>query len=229
MNIRIIYDSETHHAHLYVGWGFSALLGKYLFDTGDKGSHLFENLRRLQCSIYNIKGVIISHDHWDHWGGLWNLLKLVPGIDVYGCPGFGEEFKEKVDRYGGHLIEVEGLRQISEEVYSTGEMEGTYKNVPIFEQAAVLKTNNGISICTGCAHPGIIAVAERVKSLFPDTPCNTIFGGFHLKSTGISEVGEIMIRLTDMGFTSILPGHCSGDYAKKQGTSRLYVGALFSV
>jgi metal-dependent hydrolase (beta-lactamase superfamily II) len=32
--------------------------------------------------------------------------------------------------------------------------------------------------------------------------------------------------LFDLGFENIYPGHCSGEYAKKRGTGRLYVGAV---
>lgn len=226
MKGQIIFDNETREAHLFVGWGFSVMIGNYLFDTGDTGPHLLENLQRLQYSIYDVEAVIISHDHYDHWGGLWELLSLLPGLPVYGCSNFSDTFKSRVEKAGGKLIEIDGFRQFSDNLYSTGQIEGMYKSEPIWEQSLIIKTECGISVCTGCAHPGVEKITMSVRTRFPEEKGKTIFGGFHLKNDKPDEIDRVIARLFDLGFENIYPGHCSGEYAKKRGTGRLYVGAV---
>jgi len=59
--------------------------------------------------------------------------------------------------------------QIRENVFSTGELEG-------IEQSLALKTDEGLFVLTGCAHPGmesILAAAAEFGELYG------IAGGFH--------------------------------------------------
>jgi len=70
--ITIVYDNEAN-ASLKSGWGFSCLIEteeKILFDTGDSGEKLIYNLRQLNIQPESIDAVVISHNHWDHTGGL---------------------------------------------------------------------------------------------------------------------------------------------------------------
>ena len=72
MKIIIVYDNEAN-ASLKSGWGFSCLIEtkeKILFDTGDSGENLIYNLRQLNIKPENIAAVVISHNHWNHTGGL---------------------------------------------------------------------------------------------------------------------------------------------------------------
>lgn len=70
--------------------GFAALLetdqGRYLFDTG-KGLGLLANARLLDKDLTRLDGVILSHGHADHSGGLLMLLQHSGPLPVYGHPG----------------------------------------------------------------------------------------------------------------------------------------------
>ncbi len=86
---------------LVSGHGFSCLLdGKILFDTGDAAESLLDNMKKLMVSIDDIEAVVISHDHWDHTGGLWEILKDRKGIKVYVLDSFSEELKKAVEDAG---------------------------------------------------------------------------------------------------------------------------------
>ena len=77
MKIQVLFDKDSEDKKLHIGWGVSFLIDdKILFDTGEKGEWLLENMRFLKVSIDKIEAIVISHDHWDHWGGLWDLLKI---------------------------------------------------------------------------------------------------------------------------------------------------------
>jgi len=64
--------------------------GNYLLDTG-QGKTVVNNALVLGLDLRTIKGIIISHHHWDHTGGLSAVLDLKGAVDVYAHP---ELFKE---------------------------------------------------------------------------------------------------------------------------------------
>jgi 7,8-dihydropterin-6-yl-methyl-4-(beta-D-ribofuranosyl)aminobenzene 5'-phosphate synthase len=75
--------------------GFACFLrgsfGNWLFDTGS-GSTLLDNLNTLDIDPQSIDGVILSHGHYDHCGGLMPLLKEVGSRRVVAHP---EIFRER--------------------------------------------------------------------------------------------------------------------------------------
>ena len=105
MTFTVLYDNSTHNPSILSGWGFSCLIDEHiLFDTGEAPDSLFHNMDQLNVNPEKIESVVISHDHWDHTGGLWELLKKRKGLKVYACPGFSSEFKKRVTALKGTLI-----------------------------------------------------------------------------------------------------------------------------
>ena len=47
---------------------------KYLFDTGQSGVFL-KNAKELGVNLENLDGIILSHGHYDHCGGLEEFVK----------------------------------------------------------------------------------------------------------------------------------------------------------
>ena len=215
MKIKVLFDKCALDKKIRVGWGVSFLIDdKILFDTGEKGEWLLENMRSLGIDIHKIEAVVISHDHWDHWGGLWDLLIQRDGLKVYACSGFGKEFKERVKESGGELIEVEKSKEIVPSIYTTGEIPGAYHGKYMAEQAIALKTNNGLTVITGCAHPGILKMVEKVKAKFSDEPIYFVLGGFHLMESDKRAIEIVAENFKKMGILKAGPTHCSGDAAE---------------
>lgn len=211
MEIKIVFDNTNINKKIIPGWGFSCLVDKtVLFDTGEKAQPLFENMENMDIDISKIEKVVISHDHWDHTGGLWELSKTREGIDVYGCPNFGEEFKEKVVSLGGNLIQAEKLTTVKNDIFATGEIAGKYKGLYIAEQALFVKGDKGITIITGCSHPGIIKIIEEVKNNFPEDKIDFVFGGFHLMDKDNREVELIVQKFRELRIEKVGPTHCTG-------------------
>ena len=226
MKAVMVYDNYTTDEKIIHGWGFSCLLdGHVLFDTGEDGKKLLANLETLNINPEDISKIVISHDHWDHQGGLWTLLEKRPGITVYSCPGFTREFKDKVKELKGNLIELENLTEISNGIYSTGELIGTYKDDPISEQVLLCITEKGLSVITGCAHPGIVSIVDKAVTLFPDQELNTLMGGFHLSKISEKEVEEVYGKLKEYEFKNYGGTHCSGDFARQFNTFNIAAGA----
>jgi 7,8-dihydropterin-6-yl-methyl-4-(beta-D-ribofuranosyl)aminobenzene 5'-phosphate synthase len=213
-NIKIIYDNRTIESNIIAGWGFSCLVdNSILFDTGEEGDSLLRNMKTMGVSPDGLEAVVISHDHWDHTGGLGDVLTAKKGLKVYICPGFSEEFKKNVEQLGGTLIERSDFDEIKKDIYTTGTILGEYKALPIEEQALTVKSYRGITVITGCAHPGIVKMMEKVKERFPGEKLYCVFGGFHLKNSGEEEVNTVMEKLQALGVGKFGPAHCSGDKA----------------
>lgn len=64
--------------------------GNYLFDTG-QGFGILQNAVALKKDLGSIKGVMISHGHYDHTGGLPLVLGVRGPMDVYGHPDMFSE------------------------------------------------------------------------------------------------------------------------------------------
>jgi 7,8-dihydropterin-6-yl-methyl-4-(beta-D-ribofuranosyl)aminobenzene 5'-phosphate synthase len=211
MEIKIIFDNNNLNEKFIPGWGFSCLVDQtVLFDTGEKSDYLFKNMENLNIDFSKIEKVVISHDHWDHTGGLWGLLGKTKNIDVYGCPNFSEGFKEKVASLGGNLILAEELTMIKDHIFATGEIAGEYSGSFIAEQALLIKKQEGITIITGCSHPGIVTIIKNIKESFPEERINFVFGGFHLMNKDDREVELIVEKLKEMKIEKVGPTHCTG-------------------
>jgi len=83
--------------------GFSALIetdqGNYLFDTGS-GHSVVRNSLELNKDLRTLKKIFLSHGHFDHSGGLPEVLKVRGKVDVHAHPDI---FLDRV-----HLIRENG-------------------------------------------------------------------------------------------------------------------------
>jgi len=215
MRIKVLFDKGALDKKLNTGWGVSFLVDdKILFDTGEKGEWLLGNMRSLGIDITKIEAVVISHDHWDHTGGLWDILKERKSLKVYSCPGFSKEFKDKAKEAQAELIEADRLTEISQNIFITGEIPGGYHGKYMPEQAIVLKTKNGLTVITGCAHPGILKMVNKVKAKFPNEPVYFVLGGFHLKESDKRAIEIVVENFKEIGIIKAGPTHCSGEVAE---------------
>ena len=185
-----------------------------LFDTGERGDILLNNMQQMDVPVRDIKAVVLSHDHWDHTGGLWAMIEQNPQIKVYTCPNFSSEFKEKVMSAGAELIETSRFTQIAEDIYTTGEMPGEYSGKYMAEQSLVVKSEKGLVILTGCTHQGIIEVLEKVKTELSEE-IYLVMGGFHLMEKRKSVINLIVERFRALGVTKVGPTHCTGKEAEE--------------
>lgn len=89
-NVRLtLLVNNTAPEELATEHGFSALLeasqSQLLFDTG-QGPALAENTERLGVSLKNLEGLVLSHGHYDHTGGIPFVLAQAPGVRLYAHP-----------------------------------------------------------------------------------------------------------------------------------------------
>ena len=87
---------------------------QWLFDAGQSGL-LIDNARRLGIDLKQLEGIILSHGHYDHTGGLKSILGETGDIPVYAHPGI---FRERFSLKKKGVIKPVGLpfsRQLLEE------------------------------------------------------------------------------------------------------------------
>ncbi|MFO7840014.1 MAG: MBL fold metallo-hydrolase [Desulfosalsimonadaceae bacterium] len=166
MKITILYDNETHDGRLRPDWGFAALVEasghKILFDTGANGRILLENMQKMDVSPQDIEEIFISHDHWDHTGGLLDILAKNP-VRVYVPDTIRSSLPSR------ETVSLSFSAKIHKHIYSTG----TLKNI---EQAMCIQQNGRVVIIVGCSHPGVNAIVEAASEI---GPVSALIGGLH--------------------------------------------------
>lgn len=209
----IVYDNNRYDDRLKADWGFSCYLEglekTILFDTGGNGNILISNLEKMGLSPEKIEVVVLSHFHGDHTGGLDELLKRNPGIEVWLPDYFPESFKEGIRKKGARVIEVSKTQPICRGAFTSGVIAGQIR-----EQSLVLDTSSGLVVITGCAHPGILEILPRVKESFKKN-IYLVFGGFHLAGASGAEIESIISQFKLLQVKKVGPTHCSGDLARK--------------
>jgi len=170
MKLTIVYDNVVYKKGIGLksDWGFSCLIESdndtILFDTGEKGNLLIENMKIIDISPKDIKKIVISHEHYDHKGGLKTLVAYTKDIDIF-------QLNNEVFRHNMKSFVPEIPEKISENIWTTGRIKGI-----VDEQSLVIKAKKGCYLLTGCAHPGVdktLEIANQIGDIVG------IIGGFH--------------------------------------------------
>ncbi|MBN2109762.1 MAG: MBL fold metallo-hydrolase [Methanosarcinaceae archaeon] len=174
MKLTVVYDNEAK-GDLQSSWGFSCFIEtgakKILFDTGWDGHLLLRNMDKLSISSESIDILVLSHQHWDHIGGVPALLDANQDMDIYVPSAFSANLRNDISSRCRSLNEIKGPQQICKGVYTTGQLGREIK-----EQSLVLDSGKGLYVIVGCSHPGLAAILDAA-SAFGDVI--GIIGGLH--------------------------------------------------
>ncbi len=207
ITVTILFDNFWTDDRLHTGWGFAALLETpdhtVLFDTGADGEALLENFRLMGKDPMAVEVIVISHAHGDHTGGIEALLELGLRPTVYILPGFPAGVREGPLESVGVVMASPG-QEIVPGIRTTGQVG---QDIP--EQALSLETRDGTVVLTGCAHPGVVQMAERAMESSPQ-PLHLVMGGFHLMDSSGQEIEGVLAGFERMGVERAGPTHCTG-------------------
>jgi len=212
IKITSIFDNKALSPGLKTAWGFAAIIegtgpAPILFDTGSEGLKLLKNMNILGFNPKSIPAVVLSHEHWDHIGGIEALLKENPDMEIFIPSIFSKGMKKVLKKAAKQVTEITGPKEILPGVFTTGVMGNA-----IPEQSLVLNTDHGGILITGCAHPGIVNIVERAIEI--TGRIFMVIGGFHLNKMPDSEIKKIINKFKALGIKYTGPCHCTGEAAQ---------------
>lgn len=136
----LVEDYSGYESPFLAQHGISFLIkGKktILFDVGQKGFPLLYNMDKLGLDPSTIDYVFLSHCHYDHTGGLRDVLKAInkkkipviahstlfrPHFSEKQSENVGVPFRRETIQEYGQLVLRDGPFEIMKNVYSTGEI-----------------------------------------------------------------------------------------------------------
>ncbi|MFC2080479.1 MBL fold metallo-hydrolase [Bacteroidota bacterium] len=212
--IKMIYNNTGKCNGLINAGGLSVWIeneqGVTLFDAGGEASILEENAKQLGLDFRMVKQIIISHDHWDHSGGLSMVLEKSDNKpELYVTSNTEKQYAK--DFADAHVIGVSEPLKIDEGIWSTGSFEADYNGSLFYEHSLIISRDDSMVLITGCSHPGIVKIAKRTMEIHPEKTLELICGGFHLLREEQDTVEEISKQLMSLGIKKIAPSHCTGD------------------
>ena len=234
MKISVLADNHPG-PHTPAEHGLSYLVEydekRLLFDTGQSDMFL-RNAEVMRISMTNIDMVVLSHGHFDHGDGLWNLstgrLLCHPGCFVqryrksdHSYIGLKNSKRELAARF--EIVTASKPYKISEKILFLGEIprvtdfeskttsfifENGTPDYVMDDSAMVIIMPEGLFVMTGCGHAGIINTLEHAKKITGINNLYGIIGGFHLKENN-QQTKETIRYLKENKLKHILPSHCT--------------------
>lgn len=231
LRLTVVFDNVGGRSGLATGWGFACLVevagSALLFDTGADGAVLLANMQRLGHRADALDAVALSHIHADHTGGLAAVLSAKPGLDVWLPATFPATFQREVVQRGARVHAVRAGGPLFGPFASTGPLDHG-----LTEQALIADSARGLVVVTGCAHPGIVHIAETAIEL-TGRPIHLLVGGFHLLHADTGHVDDVIGRLQALGVERVAPSHCTGAAAiarfRRAWDERFVYGGLGAV
>lgn len=138
MKIVVLTENTVYRQGILAEHGLSLYIEKedkkYLFDTGQSGVFL-KNARELGIDLSDLDGIILSHGHYDHCGGLEELAKEYGLPRVYvrkeafekkyhqgkkGCRDIGIPWKAELIQ--DQVVYTEEFQKIAEDIFVLGKV-----------------------------------------------------------------------------------------------------------
>lgn len=178
--------------------------GNYLFDTG-QGKTLINNVSVFKKDLQDIKGIILSHHHVDHTGGLMDAIEATgKPVDVYAHPDLFKEgyLVRKSYQYSGFEHGDTDIVQKTNEGYVIDSV--------MDDQSLIIKTEKGLFVLLGCAHAGIINILNYAVNKTGENRIHTIIGGTHLWSVSDEQKEKSIQALKEKNIQRLGVSHCTG-------------------
>jgi 7,8-dihydropterin-6-yl-methyl-4-(beta-D-ribofuranosyl)aminobenzene 5'-phosphate synthase len=145
MRIQILVDNSSVSDELERGHGFAAFVeteeGSLLFDTGPD-ARVMRNAERLGVDWSTVQGIVLSHGHYDHTGGLVDVMAATAGQEapVFMHPaalrsrysiregetprwiGITDSAARALEQHKGRVRLVEDPREVLPGVWASGEI-----------------------------------------------------------------------------------------------------------
>ncbi len=88
---------------------------------------------------------------------------------------------------------------------------------PINDDLALwIRTDQGLIVCVGCAHAGLINTLHHVQRLNQGLRIRAVISGFHLLNADESRLAQTIAALRLIAPEQLIPCHCTGEWAVSQ-------------
>jgi len=81
------------------------------------------------------------------------------------------------------------------------------------DQSLVIETGEGLVVCLGCCHSGIINTLDYITHIYGKSKIAAIIGGMHLVNSDINRLEQTVAGLKQYDIERIVACHCTGDEA----------------
>ena len=208
-SLTVLFDNYLYESDCQTEWGYGCLVETpemtVLFDTGGDPAVLAYNIETLGVDVQEIDCIVLSHEHWDHIGGLEVILGQKQNIPVYVPGDFPHHVMSSIRSMGGECVELGNATKITDSIAVTDTLNG-----PPVEHSLIIKTSDGIILVTGCSHPGVQNLARNAYELTEDT-IQLVIGGYHLGSATNYMLDRTCDVLDEIGVECVSATHCTGD------------------
>jgi 7,8-dihydropterin-6-yl-methyl-4-(beta-D-ribofuranosyl)aminobenzene 5'-phosphate synthase len=228
-------------------WGFAALVGDVLFDTG-YGGVVPANAARLGRPL-DAEAVVLSHGHDDHTRGLDAALAHLDEPTVYchpdvwraryrapedggrhiGCPYTRETVADRAT-----VVEHEAPVEVADGIHALGGIPRPHADAAVGvietpdgrrpdpvpdDQALAVETADGVAVVLGCGHAGLRNTVEYAETVTGGT-VRTVVGGTHLVARDEAEI-HALVDWFDGRLNRLGAAHCTGSTARRILADRL--------
>jgi len=221
-------------------WGFAPFVRfddkVILFNSGGDGEVLRHNMKIAGVKASDIDIMIISHEHWDMYGGAASILKENPKIKLYTTPKVKEILERESKKWNINLVDRTAIITPNILIREMKSMPRHGGRFGILTLDLILKTEDGLVVLGGCGHVNLVDTLKAASHFAHESILHMYIGGTHLLRPG-KEVDlpgnsgkytvpqefyyadeyilKLIEKLKELGLEEIMPTHCTGSTAEE--------------